>query len=80
MRSCSAALSILGLRRGRLDRSCRHTSDARCSGPASRQRTHHRWAVAGATLRAAAAARNVEPASISNTSSWRWRSVSFALP
>ena len=47
----------------------RHALDVRSSSHADFQRCHHRCAVAGATLRAAAAALSVEPCSTNNTSS-----------
>ena len=54
-------------------------SDARSASLAARQRCHHRCAVAGATLRAAAAALSVDPLSINITSSRRPCSPSLHL-
>ena len=58
----------------------KHALDARSAGSAARQRCHHRCAVAGATLRAAAAALSVDPRSINVTSSRRPCSPSLHLP
>jgi putative hemolysin len=66
--SASSGASCLGERCGRLERSKRQDSVARaCSLPAS-QRCHQRCAVAGDTLKAAAAAFSVIPSAIAETS------------
>jgi hypothetical protein len=66
--SASSGASRRGERCGRLERSSRHDRVARASSPASSQRCHHRCAVAGDTLKAAAAAFNVIPPAIAATS------------
>jgi hypothetical protein len=66
--SASSGASCLGERRGRLGRSNRHERLLRASAVASSQRCHQRCAVAGDTLKAAAAAFNVIPSSIAQTS------------
>ena len=59
--SSSAALRRLGWRWGREERSRSQAAAAALGSLAARQRCHQRCAVAGATLRAAAAALNVMP-------------------
>jgi hypothetical protein len=66
--SASSGASCRGERRGRLERSSRHDSVERASALASRQRCHQRCAVAGDTLKAAAAAFNDSPPAIAHTS------------
>jgi len=77
--SASSGASRLGKRRGRLERSSRHDNVARASSPASSQRCHQRCAVAGDTLKQAAAALSVIPPAIAHTSAWRPANPSFAL-
>jgi hypothetical protein len=66
--AASSGASWRGEHRGRLERSNRHDNVARASSPASSQRCHQRCAVAGDTLKAAAAAFSVIPPSIAQTS------------
>jgi len=66
--SASSGASCRGERCGRLERSNRHERFARASSLASFQRFHQRCAVAGDTLKAAAAAFSVIPPAIADTS------------
>jgi hypothetical protein len=64
----TSGASCRGERCGRLQRSTRHDHERRASSPASSQRCHQRCAVAGDTLKAAAAAFSVIPPAIAETS------------
>ena len=66
--SANSGASCLGERCGRLERSNRHDNDARPSAVASSQRCHQRCAVAGDTLKQAAACFSVIPPAIADTS------------
>jgi hypothetical protein len=66
--SSSSAGSCRGERCGRLEWSNRQDSVRRASSPASNQRCHQRCAVAGETLKAAAAAFSVIPPAIADAS------------
>jgi hypothetical protein len=66
--SASSGASCRGERSGLLERSNRHDSVARASSLAPSQRCHQRCAVAGETLKAAAAALSVIPPPIAATS------------
>lgn len=74
IRSCSSSASSRGERCGRLERS----SNALTCRPPSSQRCHQRCAVAGETLKAAAAAFNEQPSSIARTNATRPANPSLA--
>jgi hypothetical protein len=66
--SASSGASFIGERRGRLERSSKHDSEPRASSFASHQRCHQRCAVAGDTLKQAAACFSVIPSATAHTS------------
>jgi arsenate reductase (thioredoxin) len=75
IRSCNSSASSRGERCGRLERS----SNALTCRPPSSQRCHQRCAVAGETLKAAAAAFSDRPSSIARTNATRPANPSLAL-
>ena len=78
--SASSGASCRGEQHGRLERSSRHERLCRASSFASSQRCHQRCAVAGDTLRAAAAALNdIPPANAQKQAHSGQRSPNFAL-
>src|SRR3954447_25187586 len=85
MRCASSSGTRAGLRRGRLERSARHASDARSSGAAARQRRTHSHTVDFATFAQVAAWANVSPSSTTRRTTCHrpsgvWRALWCGIP
>jgi len=79
IRRCSRAGKSRGIRLGLLDRSSKQLSERRSSALASRQRRDQRQAVAGETLKQAAACFSEQPCSTARASAYRPANPSLAL-